>query len=259
MQLTTIWKIVGTITTNTCPEFDPKRFIFFPRKQAHYLHNQYKDNRSVLLNMLKKTIGSDYWAEKWYELLNKMFVLDPNKRLDAYQLLKDPLFEKVRNIEYESVNCDCLSNIILASKKPITTKSTKSTKSTATNIDLIIYFSLENRLKHSTIYKALQISDKTHENNTISAYSSIYLANNFRDQIYISSEDIEKYAKKHDNEYNTNVLMKSCERILRDIDFDLIFSNALDFISIIYNSQTIPYSLLLSISKNYFKYAREKS
>ena len=225
LQLKEIWKVLGTVSSKTWPNFSSERLKFWTREHVHYKNNQYVGNPSLLSLNIKKAGIFD--AEKWVQLLRGMLVLDPGKRINAHELLKNPLFNEVRDVKYESKGCDCLSNLILAqSTIPSILSSNQKTSA-----KYILNTASKLRLPHASMYQALQLNDliaNISSDKELLAYASLYLANNFRassDRAYITPKDLLVHATK---KYNEIEFLSMCTTILRTIDFQMVFSNTLD-------------------------------
>lgn len=240
LQLTEIWKILGTIPEETADpnnsrgfQFNPEKLKRYQRNYVHYQNNQYKPQPEILLEQLKKTKVTQ--PEIWYGLLMKMLQLNPKNRSSAYELLRDPLFDSVRKIENEVKPCDCLGNLIRYSITP-------NTPPDIINNNKVVDLSLEMKIKPNQIYSVLQLCDQIEKLDTSTLQIVIYLTTNVSYHNPDSRFGIEDFFDKL-SKLKSNTLIAKCTKVLKLVDFNLILANPLDIMSKIYLNHNENYKL----------------
>ena len=188
------------------------------------------------LNDIKDKLKTENKNE-WFEIIKSLLELNPEKRATALGVLKNPLFDEVRDKEIESKYLNCLENLY-AREIPYEFKGFEKQEDLTVamkdaTVNWVAAVSRELTDYSSDFFIALYIHykamDKIKLDRTkyqLYAAACLYIAS-----VYVGDSihpgDLEYYSK---NAFTTDELNKMSITILEALDFDLVISTSYDFL-----------------------------
>lgn len=193
---------------------------------SKYVNLQYKGNPEFIREQLMKKINNKTDVDEWYNIIISLLQTNPQKRATALEVIKNPFFDEVRNFSLENKIGSCLYNL----------PSKLINIGNISLIDWMLYktinFGMTVRVFYIALYLFINILGKlliTDKNSKLYAVSCINIA-----EAYISTilpTAIFDFTFMRKCRKNTTIeIANMSTKILKKIDFQLVFSTCYDFL-----------------------------